>query len=71
MYVFYVIGFCLQVFGMCSTSLRYPVVAAAGSSSALVAVTGLCVFLAVAATVFGVLAWRGRKRLAVHYKEFT
>ncbi|XP_060080507.1 zona pellucida sperm-binding protein 1-like, partial [Ylistrum balloti] len=33
-----------------------------GQSTALVAVTGLCAVLAVVAAVFGVLAWRGRRR---------
>ncbi|XP_033754049.1 uromodulin-like [Pecten maximus] len=34
-----------------------------GQSTALIAVTGLCACLAVAATVFGIMAWRGRRRL--------
>ncbi|OWF37920.1 Zona pellucida sperm-binding protein 4 [Mizuhopecten yessoensis] len=33
-----------------------------GQSTALIAVTGLCACLAVAATVFGILAWKGRRR---------
>lgn len=36
-----------------------------GESTALVAVTGLCAVLAVAATIFGVMAWRGRRRLSL------